>query len=85
MSCGCKLNFTIEEQNLCFNLEKSNLAFNADLGYIRNPGAYPPLSEKPQVNDHTLIGNKSFEDLGLKSMSNIEIKAIFDKVFKGGN
>ena len=43
--------------------------------------SYPLLSDKPQINDTTLIGNKSFEDLGVKTMTNLEIKEIFDRVF----
>lgn len=44
---------------------------------------YEALTNQPQINDVTLIGNKSFEDLGDSTLTNIEIKAIFDRVFGG--
>lgn len=47
---------------------------------------YEMLSNKPSINEITLIGNKSFEDLGVNTMTNLEIKELFDRVFnKGGN
>lgn len=42
---------------------------------------YNPLQNKPKVNGVVLIGDKSFEDLGVETMSNLEIQAIFNKVF----
>ena len=45
---------------------------------------YEELSKKPQINGVTLLGDKSFEDLGDASLSNLEIATIFNKVF-GGN
>ena len=47
---------------------------------------YPALTNKPQINNVELIGNKTFEELGIQTMTNLEIKEVFDKVFnKGGN
>lgn len=44
------------------------------------------LVNRPQINDIEVIGNKSIEDYGVKTMTNIEIKQIFDRIFnKGGN
>lgn len=50
-------------------------------------GSYPPLSEKPSINNVVLLGNKTFEELGVQTMTNLEIKEVFDKVFnkEGGN
>lgn len=49
-------------------------------------GSYPPLTNKPSINDVILIGNKTFEELGVQTMTNAEIKEVFDKVFsKGGD
>jgi len=35
---------------------------------------YEVLKNKPQINDVTLSGNKSFEDLGLESITNSELE-----------
>lgn len=42
---------------------------------------YADLPDKPSINEVELIGNKTFEDLGDKPLSNFEIKAIHDRVF----
>lgn len=44
---------------------------------------YNDLFNKPSINEVELKGNKTFEDLGDKTLSNLEIKAIFDRVFGG--
>lgn len=46
----------------------------------RAPGAsnYTDLTNKPQINDVTLVGNKSFSDLGLIPISDEEIEALFE-------
>ena len=64
-----------------------NKPINAKIGKsVSGATSYPPLADKPQINDITLVGNKSIEDLGVSTMTNIEIKEIFDRVFnKGGN
>lgn len=47
---------------------------------------YEKLINRPQINDVEVIGNKSIEDYGVKTLTNIEIKQIFDRIFnKGGN
>jgi hypothetical protein len=38
------------------------------------------LSNKPQINDITLKGNKSFADLGLKPYDKNDIQALWDSV-----
>lgn len=38
---------------------------------------YEELKNKPKINEIELIGNKSFEDLGLIPMSNTEIENLF--------
>ena len=45
---------------------------------------YNDLLNKPSINEVELVGNKTFEDLGDHMLTNIEIKKIFDRVFKGG-
>ena len=39
---------------------------------------YNPLINHPHINDRELIGNKSFEDLGLKPITSAQIDALFD-------
>ena len=46
-------------------------------------GNYNALTNKPSINEVELIGDKSFDDLGDHTLSNIEIKTIFDRVFRG--
>lgn len=45
---------------------------------------YERLSHKPRINGVELIGDKSIEEIGVETMTNMEIKSIFDNVFKGG-
>lgn len=45
---------------------------------------YEELGNKPKINGVVLIGDRSFEDLGEETMTNIEIATIFNRVF-GGN
>ena len=41
---------------------------------------YSDLPDKPQINDVTLEGNKSFEDLGAETLTNIEINNIINSI-----
>lgn len=43
---------------------------------INNVSDYDLLSNKPQINSVTLQGNKSFNDLGLEGISNMELESI---------
>lgn len=45
---------------------------------------YNKLANKPRINDEEVVGNKTFEDYGEHILTNIEIKQIFDNVFKRG-
>lgn len=47
---------------------------------ITSPTSYNQLDDKPKINDVELSGNKSFEDLGAESLSNLEIEAIINSV-----
>ena len=42
---------------------------------------YNELSNKPSIEQVELIGNKNFSDLGLETMSNMEILTMFNEVF----
>ena len=48
---------------------------------VRCVKSYEQLDDLPQINNVTLKGNKSFEELGDNNLTNQEIKAIFDRVF----
>lgn len=41
---------------------------------------YAELPDKPQINDVTLEGNQSFEDLGALSLTNIDIENIINSI-----
>lgn len=58
-----------------------NLTFSQSAGTSN----YNALTNKPHIEGRELVGDKSFEELGLHTMSNIEIKNIFNSVFGGNN
>lgn len=39
---------------------------------------YEKLVNKPRINARELVGDKSFEDLGLQKITNRELEAMFD-------
>lgn len=43
---------------------------------------YEELINKPSIEHIELVGNKSFSDLGLETMSNMEILTMFNEVFE---
>ncbi|WP_298535688.1 hypothetical protein [uncultured Methanobrevibacter sp.] len=43
---------------------------------INNVSDYNLLNNKPQINSVTLEGDKSFDDLGLEGISNLELEEI---------
>lgn len=47
---------------------------------IRSVTSYEQLEDLPQINNVTLTGNKSFEDLGAESLTNLEIESIINSV-----
>ncbi len=42
-------------------------------------GSYDILKDKPSINDVTLEGNNTFENLGMKPLTNLEIMQIINK------
>ena len=46
-------------------------------------GDYEKIINHPYINDEEVVGHKTFEDYGDHTLSNIEIKTIFDRVFGG--
>ena len=62
--------------------EKGEQGIQGEKGEKGGPGTtnYANLTDKPQINDVTLHGNKSFEDLGAETLSNIEIDNIINSI-----
>lgn len=60
---------------------------SADFGNVQvvETADYNKLANKPSYNGVIWEGEKSFEDMGDYNLTNLQIKAIFDRVFKGGN
>lgn len=67
---------------LSFEEERSS-EFGADFGEISEVtiNDYEQLTNLPAIEEVTLVGNKSFKELGLEECSNIEIDMLFKKVF----
>lgn len=83
MKC-CELNFTIEEQKLCFSINQTKLKFEADLGYVQS-SSYASLIDKPQINFRTLnSGNNTYEYLGVEpTITDITEQDIDNLIFGG--
>lgn len=91
MSCPkkvncCSIDFTIEEQQLCFGIDNSTLSFDADLGYlIGGATSYTPLTDKPQINYKTLqSGNNTLEYLDIQETINDITEQDIDNMLYGG-
>ena len=63
--------------------ENTNIGFAGSVTEVVTTD-YKELRNLPKINGVTLLGDRSFEDLGEESLSNLEIATIFNKVF-GGN
>ena len=46
--------------------------------YLEGTDNYEELKNKPKINAVTLVGDKSFEQLGLQKITNREIEAMFN-------
>lgn len=66
---------------------KSGSEMKAGFGNVQvvETSNYDNLTNKPSYNGVVWEGNKTFADVGDYNLSNIQIKAIFDKVFKKGD
>lgn len=84
MQACCILDFTLEEQVLGFTIENSSLAFNADLGYVQGTTSYMQLSDKPQVNGVTLIGNKTSDEIKVQGIMDEITAQDIDTIIYGG-
>lgn len=48
-------------------------------------GNYEGLPDKPSINGEVLVGDKPIESFGVETLTNTQIKQIFDRVFKKGD
>lgn len=75
------LNVSFEDQSSVIDVElyEEHTNLGIDFGsYIGNFGSndYDSIANKPSINGVTLQKNKSFKDLGLRALTNMEIEAI---------
>lgn len=64
----------------------TNRLDGGEIGVYYNKGGtsdYEMLAHKPLINGVTLIGDRSIEDLGVETLTNTEILAIYNRVFGG--
>lgn len=61
------------------NREKNISVMNENLNLVIS-GSYNDLSDKPKINSVELVGNKTFEDLGAKRLTNSDIELIINSV-----
>lgn len=67
-----------DELDIALENEEEELNINLKNGVVgTGTSNYEELKNKPKINEIELIGNKSFEDLGLIPMSNTEIENLF--------
>lgn len=84
--CG-KFNATFTDQSKLIADFRDNSTMGAKFGETQmvSTNDYNDLYNKPQINEVELRGNKTFDDLGDHTLTNIEIKEIFNRIFNGGN
>lgn len=74
-----------EEIDVGFNAnnQRINLGFK-DTQQITTSD-YEKLNKKPRIENVELVGDKTFEDLGLEEITNQEILDIANKILYGGS
>ena len=81
----CEINFTIEETSVTFGLQNQGINFGTDLNYVLGSGSYTALSDKPQINFHTLnSGNNTYEYLGVEPTITDITEQDIDNLLYGG-
>lgn len=78
-------NLTPDENVESFGLSPNDEdeEFTVEFGEVINDGGtydYNELDNKPQINGNTLEGDKTFEDLGAESLTNIDIENIINSI-----
>lgn len=80
---------TYTENSYTFDLQYSenDKSFDEEFGEVHEvvENNYEKLRNKPQIENIEMVGNKSFEDLGITEISNLEILEIAKKILYGGN
>ena len=67
----------VSEDNINFSAQVPNVNLTVEENFMTaGTTDYNALNNKPQINSVELKGNKSFADLGMAAMSNIEILSI---------
>lgn len=61
------------------------IEFEEDIVGSGGTNDYEELKNKPKINEVELEGNKSFEELGITPLTNMEILAIITKASKNKN
>ena len=77
--------FTFKDQKdmqASFLDQGSGMSASFGSAQVIETGDYNNLTNKPSINEVELQGNKTFEELGDHILTNIEIKNIFNRVFK---
>lgn len=59
----------------------ANMGQKSPIIYRTGATDYEELDNKPQINDITLIGNKTFDDLGLSRISADELLTMLRGIF----
>lgn len=62
--------------NVALDANDETRELELDAMYGSGTADYNRLRNKPQINNTELTGNKSFDDLGLSSLTNEEIEAL---------
>lgn len=82
-----KFNIVDNSDSIGVNIKEdtNNVSTNIsgiDFVSIGGVADYEKLKNKPSINDVTLEGNKTIEEIGIESISNFEIEEIFNNIFK---
>ena len=77
--------FSADEETINAEYSSDEEDISADFGTVMRTGGgvrnYERLTHKPSINEIELNGDKSFTDLGLSELTNIEIAEIVNRVF----
>lgn len=75
-----EIEFASSENEFEIDMEDSVQEIEIEEGNITNIGTkdYKQLYNKPSIEGVTLVNNKTFEDLGAKSLTNLEIEKLIN-------
>lgn len=71
-----------QDMTATFTDQGSQMQSTFDGAQVIETGDYNKLINQPSYNGVVWEGNKTFNDVGDYNMTNVEIKRIFDRVFK---